>query len=553
MNSTTEPALEMAYIACSDQCVTACPERRRTTVGYGFTGQEPVIGPAKLLPVQTGQKVTGSVSYFYTEDAPGTTYDNFLIATDEGNTRQTQWLSGDARSPYSHASRLRGPERRGVINHYYPYGLRISGLNGISEDYLNMYTSKELQTGEFDQDVSSGLEMPAPSGHAIHHTHASRQTCVTISGYDFHARFGACPERSRRNPQLGRWFAPDPAEQFSNPYLAMGNNPVMYVDPDGEFVLAAVLIGAAISGTVGYIGGKRAGLEGGDLFAYTLGSAVIGGISGGVGASVGAGVSASLSIGGFAGGAIAGAAGGAAGGFVGGFYGTALNNSTFGTNHNVFMGGLKAGVLSASIGAVVGGTISGIAESKATSQLDKLLAEMDRTYYEDQLFADIAAANGGKYGVAPSAWDRVDFSGPNSFRDVLQKLRFLQAHKNQLGGEGSEVSNHFNLKTISVDDGWSRQGMGSEFWSKTFHYKDVQFDVRAPNYKLGHLKIHGILGKPGSRALSIGAVDIHDGNLVWINFANKGTYQSAYNYVFQNQPWDIFNSRTPPIFIPNRK
>ncbi|NEN25808.1 hypothetical protein G3O08_20165 [Cryomorpha ignava] len=32
------------------------------------------------------------------------------------------------------------------------------------------------------------------------------------------------------------WFTPDPAEQFSNPYLAMGNNPVMYVDPDGEFI-----------------------------------------------------------------------------------------------------------------------------------------------------------------------------------------------------------------------------------------------------------------------------------------------------------------------------
>jgi RHS repeat-associated protein len=80
-----------------------------------------------------------------------------------------------------------------------------------------MYTSKELQTGEFDQEVSSGLEM-----------------------YDFHARFGACPERSRRDPQLGRWFTPDPAEEFSNPYLAMGNNPVMYVDPDGEFTLGII-------------------------------------------------------------------------------------------------------------------------------------------------------------------------------------------------------------------------------------------------------------------------------------------------------------------------
>ncbi|NEN22634.1 hypothetical protein G3O08_03830 [Cryomorpha ignava] len=58
------------------------------------------------------------------------------------------------------------------------------------------------------------------------------------------------------DPQLGKWFTPDPAEQFANPYLAMGRTKreeslrgsdlasgqpareaVMYVDPDGEFVL----------------------------------------------------------------------------------------------------------------------------------------------------------------------------------------------------------------------------------------------------------------------------------------------------------------------------
>jgi hypothetical protein len=47
--------------------------------------------------------------------------------------------------------------------------------------------------------------------------------------------------------QTASWLVPDPAEQFSNPYLAMGNNPVMYVDPDGEFaVLAALIIKKAI-------------------------------------------------------------------------------------------------------------------------------------------------------------------------------------------------------------------------------------------------------------------------------------------------------------------
>ena len=54
--------------------------------------------------------------------------------------------------------------------------------------------------------------------------------------YDFHARM--------YDPATGRWLVPDPAEQFANPYLAMANNPVSYVDPDGEFaVVDSWLIG----------------------------------------------------------------------------------------------------------------------------------------------------------------------------------------------------------------------------------------------------------------------------------------------------------------------
>ena len=56
--------------------------------------------------------------------------------------------------------------------------------------------------------------------------------------YDFHARY--------YNPLLGRWFNPDPANQLTNPYIFCGNNPLMYVDPDGQFFWLAPLIGALI-------------------------------------------------------------------------------------------------------------------------------------------------------------------------------------------------------------------------------------------------------------------------------------------------------------------
>jgi hypothetical protein len=51
----------------------------------------------------------------------------------------------------------------------------------------------------------------------------------------------------------GRWLVPDPAAQFANPYLAMGNNPVVMNDPDGRFI--PIIIGAVIGA---YIGGALA-------------------------------------------------------------------------------------------------------------------------------------------------------------------------------------------------------------------------------------------------------------------------------------------------------
>ena len=170
------------------------------------------------------------------------------------------------------------------------------------------------------------------------------------------------------DPILGRMLSPDnfvqdPSNaQNYNRYSYAYNNPLKYTDPDGEVIVTAFIVGAVISGGVGYISGRNAGLRGNDLAAFTIGSAVIGGISGGVGAGVGSAVSAALpsTLGGFAGGAIAGAAGGAAGGFIGGFGSTALGNSTFGTNNNVWMGGLTGAGYGALAGGIIGGVTNGI-------------------------------------------------------------------------------------------------------------------------------------------------------------------------------------------------
>jgi RHS repeat-associated protein len=108
--------------------------------------------------------------------------------------------------------------------------------------------------------------------------------------------------------ELGIWMSPDPARQFFNPY-SYGGNPVRYVDPNGEFLLEAIIISALISG---YFSGAAANdsynpmdwdinQTGDDIMA----GMIIGGVSAGLGAGVAAPVAAGgLGLGYVAGGAV---------------------------------------------------------------------------------------------------------------------------------------------------------------------------------------------------------------------------------------------------------
>ncbi len=51
------------------------------------------------------------------------------------------------------------------------------------------------------------------------------------------------------DPELGRFMQEDPAGQSFNPYVYCGNNPLIYVDPDGRFwwVVAGAVVGAVIA------------------------------------------------------------------------------------------------------------------------------------------------------------------------------------------------------------------------------------------------------------------------------------------------------------------
>jgi RHS repeat-associated protein len=47
---------------------------------------------------------------------------------------------------------------------------------------------------------------------------------------------------------LGKFYAADPAGQFASPYLYAGNNPIVFVDPNGQFIIEAIVAAAAYAG-----------------------------------------------------------------------------------------------------------------------------------------------------------------------------------------------------------------------------------------------------------------------------------------------------------------
>lgn len=214
---------------------------------------------------------------------------------------------------------------------YYPFGLS----HEYNDLHLNRYlfSDKELQ----DQTINGQM----------------------LNLYDFGARF--------YDPVLGRWLNVDPRLQLMSPYGFAGNNPMCYIDKDGEFfwVIAGLVIGA-------YIGGSKANgswnpfkwdWRSGNTWGGVFGGATLGAVSGG------AAYFASTAVGGlftvqtgFLYGAATGMAGGLAGGFVSGSVSSWIDGASFADG---LKSGLIGGGMGAAGGAIMGGTISGFQALRA--------------------------------------------------------------------------------------------------------------------------------------------------------------------------------------------
>ena len=151
-------------------------EKLATRVGSSLTCYR---GPLVYLvhPEGLTRKSTGGYVYYYMKrDHLGSTR---VLCHASGNTLVADQTTG-----------------------YYPFGLAHGNLN------LNRYlfSGKELQ----DQSLGGKL----------------------LGFYDFGSRF--------YDPTLGRWLNVDPKLEFVSPYGYCANNPVLYIDPNGEDIVLTI-------------------------------------------------------------------------------------------------------------------------------------------------------------------------------------------------------------------------------------------------------------------------------------------------------------------------
>ena len=136
-------------------------------------------------------------------------------------------------------------------------------------------------------DNNSFLE-PGASANRFLYQGKEWQTELGLNLYDFHAR--------QFDPALGRFLRVDPAGQFNSPYVGMGNNPVMTVDPDGNIAFVALglamlkgaLVGAGISAatytaSVAFSNGGFSNWDWGQFGSAVGKGAISGAITGGIG------------------------------------------------------------------------------------------------------------------------------------------------------------------------------------------------------------------------------------------------------------------------------
>ncbi|MEL6864455.1 MAG: polymorphic toxin-type HINT domain-containing protein, partial [Bacteroidota bacterium] len=90
--------------------------------------------------------------------------------------------------------------------------------------------SGEAEILSFADYYPYGMVMPG------HEQASSPRYRLGYQGQELDAKVGLYAFQLRMyDPRLGKWLSPDPYDQHWSPYLAMSNNPISFIDPDGGY------------------------------------------------------------------------------------------------------------------------------------------------------------------------------------------------------------------------------------------------------------------------------------------------------------------------------
>lgn len=237
-------------------------------------------------------------------------------------TAYSYYLSGLGFLPPSGALELRLVDENGntlagnnLVQTYVPSGVgtwnQLTASFTITENYPNMFVTitpkiyainnKVIWFDNIDVQLSgtgAGIVVPEQLSVASYYPHGSVMPGLSYNSsiggrYGYQGQFAENDkeinetffELRNYNPLTARFNTTDPYGQYHSPYMAMGNNQINSVDPDGGNALSIVMGaagGAVIGGVTGWAIAKGKGLDKNEQWKYAGIGAGIGAVAGGI-------------------------------------------------------------------------------------------------------------------------------------------------------------------------------------------------------------------------------------------------------------------------------
>ena len=211
---------------------------------YDLSQDVAYIYNASGLVTEVLQKGSTLVKFFYNDRnhrVRKETYENGMLMA---STYYVRDVSGSIMAIYSDA----GGNMQLAEQPIYGNGRIGVAYNGMNDDKTYVYELTDHLGNVRAVFTKNGADNHQVEGYTDYYPFGMPMPNRTLSGaegyrYAFQGQ-EKDPETGKEafelrlwDSRIGRWWSPDPAGQYSSPYLGMGNNPISRIDPDGAKAL----------------------------------------------------------------------------------------------------------------------------------------------------------------------------------------------------------------------------------------------------------------------------------------------------------------------------